>query len=363
MSEVKIKICFIIPSLRAGGAERVMSFVAENIDKERFESHLLVIESEEGKSYDIADIPVTFLNKSRVRDGVPKIIGFIRKNNIEIVISAIAHLNTIMAFISVIFPKVKFVGRETIVKSALRKVKNLPTNPSFKSLWLTKIQAINLDAIICQSEDMRDDLKNNFNFPSEKLVVLNNPITKSFHLKENRKRNTIKQFITIGRLVEQKGHIRILMALSQYDSPYHYTIIGSGDKKETIFEFIKENKLEKKITYVPFTKDVQSYLEKSDLYLQGSFVEGFPNALLESCTVGTPVLAFDALGGINEIIIEGVNGYIADDENDFIKKLKICVEKNWSPSDINDSVTSRYAEEIILKKYEDFFFHLHSSKK
>ena len=183
------------------------------------------------------------------------------------------------------------------------------------------------------------------------------PITR--YIKKKKNDNTVIQFITIGRLVEQKGHLRILKALSQYRSAFHYTIIGDGNQKENILSWIKENGLEDQITHIPFTKDVQSYLNTSDLYLQGSYVEGFPNALLEACAVGTPALVFDAPGGINEIIIEGINGYIAKDEEDFLKKIKLCEEKDWSPVAINNSIVNRYSEEIILDKYESFFTELY----
>ena len=191
---MKIKICFIIPSLRAGGAERVMSFIAENIDSDRFTSQLLVIESEENKSYEIVQIPVIFLNKTRVRDGILQIISFIHKNNIEIVVSAISHVNSVMAFVSILFPKVKFVGRETIVKSAMAKVRKNSPKPSILSRLIVKVQASKLDAIICQSEDMRYDLKENYGYPAEKLVVLNNPITSNFRLKI-KKNNNFQDFI------------------------------------------------------------------------------------------------------------------------------------------------------------------------
>ena len=339
-----------------------MSFIAEHIDPNRFDSQLLVIESAENKSYEISKIPVTFLNKKRVRDGFFQIISFLRSNDIKIAVSAIGHVNTLMAFVAFFLPKIKFVGRETIVKTALLKVKNKPIKRSFVSSLLSKIQIRNLDVLICQSDDMRNDLVKNFNYPIEKLVVLNNPITKGFHIKSKEESNAVIQLITIGRLVPQKGHLRILKVLTKFDIPYHYTIIGSGELKESLFQYVDKNGLKDNITHIPFTKDVQSYLEKSDLYLQGSFVEGFPNALLETCTVGTPVLAFDAPGGINEIIIDGVNGYIAVDEDDFLLKLYKCVKTEWSASKINESVTGRYSEEIILKKYEEFFLQLNDSK-
>ncbi|WP_149277093.1 glycosyltransferase [Pareuzebyella sediminis] len=356
----KIKICFVIPSLRAGGAERVMSFLAEHIDKKTFSSELLIIESEKDKSYEIKDIPITYLNKNRVRDGIWAIAKHLKRNKVDIAVSSMGHVNTLMAILSIFSNKTKFVGREAIVRSATNKVQGLPLYPTPLSKLIYKVQMRYLDAIICQSNDMRDDLYKNYGFPNDKLITLNNPITHQFRLKKNRKRNDIIQLITVGRFAIQKGHLRLLKALSRYNMPFHYTMIGSGEGHEKIFAFIDEHGLSDKITHVPFTDNVQQYLEKSDLYLLGSYVEGFPNSLLEACAVGTPVLAFKAPGGIDEIIIEGVNGYLADNEEDFLKKLEKSVKKEWVPEAISKSVTDRYSAEIILEKYKNFFLDLHS---
>ena len=100
-----IKVVFAIPSLRAGGAEKVMSFLAQNLDTNKFESHLLVIESQKASAYEIEGIKLTYLNKPNVRSAIPDIYNFIKKEKPEIVMSAIAHLNTMMAFLSPFFPK------------------------------------------------------------------------------------------------------------------------------------------------------------------------------------------------------------------------------------------------------------------
>ncbi|MBT2163205.1 glycosyltransferase [Zobellia barbeyronii] len=358
----KPKIAFIIPSLRAGGAERIMSFIASNLDTNKFAPHLIVIGHKNDIAYSIENIPVTFLEKNRVKIAIPSIISLIHKTQPDVVVSAIAHLNSAMALISILFPKVKFVARETIVRSAMLEI----TNSSKKSSWISKltskIQAKNLDAVICQSLDMQNDLINNFGYHKEKLFVINNPITNDFTPKHSQIKNREPQLITVGRLTKQKGYKRILKILKNYDGIFHYTIIGKGDEEESILSYIKNENLSDKITHIPFTKDVKSYLEKSDLYLQGSYVEGFPNALLESCSVGTPVLVFNALGGINEIVIEGKNGFIAADENDFTKKLKIALERKWDIEEVSKSVTERYSSNIILRKYEDFFLTLLAEK-
>ena len=125
MNKLKPKILFIIPSLRAGGAERVMSFLAMNIDKNNFSPHLLVIGFEENQSYSVEGIPITFLNKKKVRQSIPGVVKFLIKNKPDITLSAIGHLNTLMAILSPFFPKTKFIGRETGIAGVTKKKKRL----------------------------------------------------------------------------------------------------------------------------------------------------------------------------------------------------------------------------------------------
>src|SRR5690606_30156802 len=113
----KIKISFILPSLRAGGAERVMSFIAQNLDHEKFKSSLVIIGRESETSYDIDNTKIIYLNKPRVLASIGSLIFYLKNEKPDIVISAISHLNIIMAFISILFPKTKFVGREVNVLS------------------------------------------------------------------------------------------------------------------------------------------------------------------------------------------------------------------------------------------------------
>ena len=61
--EKKIKILFILPSLKAGGAERVVSFIAQNLDTTRFTPSLLIVGFEKDVAFSIHDIETHFLNK------------------------------------------------------------------------------------------------------------------------------------------------------------------------------------------------------------------------------------------------------------------------------------------------------------
>jgi glycosyltransferase involved in cell wall biosynthesis len=361
MRSNKINITFALPNLLPGGAERVMSFVAQNIDSEKFNSTLLVFGYSDEASYDIENIEVVYLEKPRVSHGILSLLRYIRKQKPHILVSAIGHLNTVTAFMSLFFPKIIFVAREVNVLSVLSDFES--TN-RFSLFGLLANQRFNLfDSVICQSMDMLEDFNKNFNIKKEKLVVINNPITDNFRIKTRKNRHHVIKFITVARFDAEKGHHRIIEALGRVSFNFHYTLIGRGVLQNEIFSLIKKYRLEDKITHVNFTKDVQSYLAESDLYLQGSYTEGFPNSIIESCMVGTPVLAFNAPGGINEIIYPDINGKIVEDSNEFVKELENIYDNYcYEPIKVSSTVSDRYNSDLILKKYEELFVQLYKNK-
>lgn len=352
----KIDVLFILPSLRSGGAERVMSFLAQNLNPDKFNSQLLVTGSDKDQKYKVENIPVTFLNKDRVKHSVLGIVKHLRECDPDVVISAMGHVNTITGLLGLIFPRIKFVARETTMYSF--NMEN-EVAPQKGRIMLYQLALKSLDKIICQSNDMKNDMLRHCDVGMDKIVVINNPVTSKFKLKHRDfGEDGTYRFISIGRLTEKKGFQRVLRALVNFDSPFHYTIIGSGEYRDVLVNLVAELGLTAKITFVPYTDKINDYLGDSDLYLQGSYVEGFPNALLESCATGTPAVVFNAPGGINEIIVEGQNGYIAEDINDFSEKVKLSVCQNWNPEFIRQSVYDRYSEQIILSKYESLFLDL-----
>lgn len=358
MKTSKIKICVVLPNLRAGGAERVMSFVAQKLNHSKFDTTLVIIGYENEAAYDIKGINLIYLNKPRVQSGVKELYQHIKKSKPDIVFSAIGHLNTVTAYMSRFFPKTKFVAREVNVLSVLAKF-DKPSRGFSVLGFLSKHRFNRFDKIICQSQDMLNDLNKTNNIKQRKLVVINNPVTSEFKTKATNEVSKPIRFITVARLVKQKGHARIIEVLGKLNFPFHYTILGDGPEKESLFNRIEELGFRKNITNIPFTKEVSKYLAESDVYLQGSFVEGFPNAIIESCMVGTPVIAFNAPGGINEIVKPSINGFVVESEDDYINHLNaINTNYRFNPKDVSITISNRYSEQIIIKEYEDLFIDL-----
>ncbi len=350
MSNSKIKIAFILPSLVAGGAERVMSLIAKNLNKSLFNVTLIVIGFEKDKAYDVDGINVVYFNKKRVLTGIPKLFFYTLKHKPSIVLSCMSHVNNIVALVLIFFPKTKLVTREANIKK-VTELYHLQKTTLFDSV-LKKITNKRTKAIICQSKDMAYELIHDFNIKPSKIQVINNPISDEFSYSNIQPKNEVTQYITVGRLHEEKGHIRILDILSKLNFTFHYTIIGTGDWLNEIINHAKKKNLYDKITFINYTNEIPQYLKQSDVFLQGSFAEGFPNALLESCAVGTPVIAFNAPGGTQEIIEHGINGFLADDENDFLKLLTIIKENNLDRLTVSKSVFNKFSKEKIVLEYE-----------
>ena len=89
------------------------------------------------------------------------------------------------------------------------------------------------------------------------------------------------------------------------------------------------------------------------MFLQGSYSEGFPNALLESCAVGVPVLAFNVPGGTKEIVTDNENGFLAADEKEFLEKLHN--HRSWDPKYVSNFVYEKFNKQKILNDYEQLF--------
>lgn len=350
------KILFILPTLTAGGAERVISFIAQNIDQSKYQSNLLITGHKKDAAYEINHIEVKFLEKKRVLNAVPSIFWFLSKHQPDIVVSSIGHLNTIMGLLSPFFFNTKFIIREASVISAMTEIHSDQNKKKTFSIYdfLSRNSYKIVDRIICQSKDMADDFINIYNVKPNNVIIINNPITSLPALKEiNSWGQDTRRFITVGRLSKEKGHLRIIKLLAELKYSFHYTIIGDGPLKQNIIDAIKANHLADKFTYINYTNEVSKYMSLNDMFLQGSYVEGFPNTVLESCFVGTPVLAFNVPGGTKEILQHEVNGYLVDNEDEYLFYLNNF--KSFNPKKVRASVEKKFSTKAIIEQYETLF--------
>jgi len=114
-----------------------------------------------------------------------------------------------------------------------------------------------------------------------------------------------------GSLFWQKGFeylIESVRLLNEKGLFPHVLIAGAGDQ-EPYKDLARKCGVEKYIHFSGHRSDIQELMYSADVFVLSSIDEGLPNVVLEAMAVGTPVVAADA-GGTNEIITDGMNGYV-----------------------------------------------------
>jgi len=122
-----------------------------------------------------------------------------------------------------------------------------------------------------------------------------------------------KRVITIGRYDQQKGFDVLLKAwrlVSQRKPDWELEIVGSGYYKNEMVSLINHLKISNSVILSPPTKDVVSKLKESSIFVMSSRMEGYANALVEAMICGLACVSFDWVMGIEDIIVNKMNGII-----------------------------------------------------
>jgi glycosyltransferase involved in cell wall biosynthesis len=116
---------------------------------------------------------------------------------------------------------------------------------------------------------------------------------------------------------------------------------------------VSTNDLESRVFFTGNINNVALKISQHDLLVLSSFTEGFPNVVLESLSVGVPVVTF-RVGGVDELIKEGFNGFVAE-QNDVAKLKRQIIRacnQTWEHDKIKADITNRFALDKIGQAYE-----------
>jgi glycosyltransferase involved in cell wall biosynthesis len=347
------KLLFILPSMRGGGAERVILNLCQALDKTKF-TILLALVQKEGPYIDLipADIQIVDLYSRRLRYALLSIINLIKKEKPDIVFSTLTHQNIALCFLKPFFINIRLIIRESnIVSLILEKARD-------KILYFLFIGRA--DMIICQSDDMLHDLVKNFNCNIKKMYKINNPV--NFNFLEEKIREPLdfsfepnrKILLAAGRLEYQKGFDLLIDTFSQLPNKEEFQLIllGIGSMKAKLEEQSRKRNVEHLVYFAGFVDNPYKYMSKADFFISSSRFEGFPNAVIEALACGTPVIANAYLGGIHEIINERV-GSIIDITNPAL--LQNALLKNYDSDEIKAYCKAKYSLDGIIKQYETIF--------
>lgn len=350
---------FILPDLETGGAERIVTTIANHLSRDRFEPKILLLRKQGGYlDFLNKDIEIIDLNIERIRNSLKPILSQIYRRKPDIVFSGFGEVNAYLSLFIKLFPRIKFIARETNVVSEHVTRKEIKFFYNFYN---------NYQQIIAQSDDMMNDLVHNFNIKKHKITKINNPVDFDFineklliSTKPESFQYNYKNVVAIGNLSARKGFDNLLKVFSRLkNEKIILHILGDGRDRELLNQ-MKDFLGLKKVVFHGRQENPYQFLKFADLFILSSRYEGFPNVLLEAGACGTYSLANNCRGGINEIIQDRINGEISDIENheDFSQKIMQILHGSYDADSIKNSIKSRFSKEIILDRYEKILLEL-----
>lgn len=193
------------------------------------------------------------------------------------------------------------------------------------------------DVIVCVSNDCKISFEKKFGF-SEKTKVVYNPIPNQEIIKLSNEELDITinrdmfNMITVGRLVEQKGYDRLLKAYKKLINDgiiCKLYIIGDGEKRRELEQYIVNNKLKDDVILLGFKSNPYKYIKNADLLVISSRDEAFSIVLAESIILNTPVVSTKCSGPV-ELLNNGEYGLLVDNttEDIYIGLKKILTDKD-----------------------------------
>ena len=167
------------------------------------------------------------------------------------------------------------------------------------------------------------------------------------------------KFITVGRLAPWKNIDIIIEALSDYkkaNQNFIFYIVGSGPEETKLKKLVNDLDLENFVTFTGQLQkdDLNYYLQKSDIYIQASSYEGLPHVILEAMSHNLSIIS-TPIGGTNEVIQDGKNGWVWELENNFKPNKNNLIEilnnlKLNSSDDINKRTN---AQNLLFSTFDE----------
>jgi len=321
----------VIPTLQAGGMERVMSELAGYFcQKGDLEVHMVLYGNNTNVFYkvpgnlEIHKPKTIFNNRLRHIYTIGRLFYLrhkVKGINPDSVLSFGEYWNS--------FVLVALFGLPYPVYVSDRCSPGEKFN-SFHS-FLRRVLYPRAKGVVAQTENAKVIYHSQFNH--ENVKVIGNPIRviKTWNCIE--RENIV---LMVGRLINTKHQDKLIELFIRISKPgWKLVIVGYDHLKqnnsERLKKIIADNHAEDSVILEGKQADVETYYLKSKIFAFTSSSEGFPNAIGEAMSAGLPVVAFDCVAGPSEMIKDNYNGFLIPlcDYKQFKEKLETLMKNEY----------------------------------
>jgi glycosyltransferase involved in cell wall biosynthesis len=357
-----MKILFCINKLGSGsglgGAERLIVDDINEMNRLGYSVRLLTLRNE--SKFSIAEeveLPkqywqtINFSGFFNVTDWI-KVYKYFKKEKPDIVFSHLWFSNTIIRIVC------KIVGVKNVFSFEHNVYETVKSN---KHYFVDRLLQQWSKKIIAVSSAVKISLIKN-GIRQEKIIVINNGINLSKYTygasgklrEELGIGDSTIVFLTIGRLIHQKGIDILLQAFAKIPKESVLVIVGQGTDELSLKKLAVELGIDKRVYFLGIRHDIPNVLSMCDVFVLASRYEGLGIVVLEAMASKKPIIISDFEAG-KDMIDSGINGLVVKKEG--VDDLTQAMERLTK-----DSLLRVKLGEMAYYKVQNFSIENHVNK-
>lgn len=308
-----MKIMFFYSSMMAGGAERMISALANCYAKQEIEVSIAVINNNFSFYPLNPQVSLLKIGDSKNSQNLYQAI----KNNLEIILSTRQALKEVKPDCVICFG-INYVVYSLVAKIFLniKVIGSERSNPysSPKGFWdnIKKFVSPLADGYIFQTNGAKRYYPRSVQKKCEVIQngILIDSLPADIVPLNERIQNSI---CAVGRLAAVKDFDKLIFAFAQFlkmHPSYTLTIYGEGEDRGKLEELINNLHLYEKVFLAGRISNILEEVSKREIFILSSRYEGMPNALIEGLACGCGCIATDCDFGPSELIQDGKNGLL-----------------------------------------------------
>lgn len=309
------RIAVFMPSLRGGGAQRVMLTLTDGFTRAGVSVDLVLMQAAGEYLNEVPPgVRVVDLGAARTLTGVPALVRYLHRERPTALLSTVSHANVVALWARrMARVPTRVVVRESNTMSdnsrgSLRRRQRLVPSLARRCYpWA--------DAIVAVSEGVAGDLARTTRLPTERILVLPNPIVTPELTAMAREPLSHPWFadgeppvvLAVGRLAKQKDFPTLLRAfgLVRRRRPVRLVVLGEGPERAVLESLAEAIGVSGEVALPGFVSNPFPYMARAGVFVLSSAWEGMPGVLIQALACGAPVVATDCPSGPRELLQGG----------------------------------------------------------
>ncbi len=310
-AEREAPIAFFLPSLRGGGAQRVIVNLVQGII-ERGLPVDMVLAAVDGVflSHLPPTVRVVDLHARRLIRSLIPLTRYLRRERPRVLVSSMSHANMIALCAA------RLAGRTTPVVVTVHNTMSESTRQAGRlEPYLLRAFYPWADRIVAVSGGAADDLARTSGLPRRSIEVVYNPVITAPAMASARRVPDHPWFapgappviLGAGRLTRQKDFPTLIRAFAELRRSriVRLMILGEGEERPNLETLVASLGVTEDVALPGFSENAMACMAGSALFVLSSAWEGLPTVLIEALAAGARVVSTDCPSGPREILQDG----------------------------------------------------------